>query len=84
MFRLFIAMLLITGFSKYLGAGVVFMGIIGITINTVALLSYSFIGAVLILVGSTRRGDGCALFARFQHVISLDLYIHVDCQAFTK
>lgn len=63
----FIATPLIAGFSESLGAGAVFMGIIGATFNTVALLSRPFvgnladrlsrahlssIGAALMLVGS--------------------------------
>ena len=63
----FIATPLIAGFSESLGAGAVFMGIIGATFNTVALLSrplvgnladrlsrahLSSIGAALMLVGS--------------------------------
>lgn len=63
----FIATPLIAGFSESLGAGVVFMGIIGAAFNTVALLSRPFvgnladrlsrarlssIGAALMLVGS--------------------------------
>ena len=40
----FIATPLIAGFSESLGAGAVFMGIIGATFNTVALLSRPFVG----------------------------------------
>ena len=78
----FIATPLIASYSESLGAGAVFMGVIGATFNTVALLSRPFvgnladrlsrahlstIGAALMLVGSAGVGH-CALRAHWLSV----------------